>query len=198
MSLTYIQAKERLLTASDEDCQQFFKDNGYILEAAYYELFHKNCNMAHKLFLSVADEDIRANWGAFLSAMCSDCVSGYPSYMEIRNFFEVDLQLLLNYYLGDYIEIICNYSNFLGNINSEVYKYMGRVFMKNNYTSLGLLYLKHGEDYFYRDPELHYLLAEYYYQIKDYNTSRDYINKCLRLLPEYYPAVKMYKLLNTL
>ena len=55
MSLTYLQAKEKLLTDSDTDCQQFFKNNGYILELGYYELLHKNCSEARKLFLSIAE-----------------------------------------------------------------------------------------------------------------------------------------------
>jgi len=198
MGLTYLQAKEELLTDSGTDCQQFFKDNGYILELGYYELLHKNCSEARKLFSSIAENDIRANWGAYLASLCNNHISGYPSYMEIRNFFEVDLQLLLNYYLGDYVENICSYSEILGDINSEVYKYMGRVFLKNNYTTLGLIYLRQGEDCFYKDPELHYLFAEYYYKIKDYETAKMYINRCLRLLPEYYPAIKLYKILETL
>lgn len=192
----YLKAREELLTAGNPACQQFFADNGCVLEYAYAELIFGNPEQAKKIFLSVAGHDIRAHWGAFLSSMCMGKLEGYPSYMELRNFFEIDLQLLFTYYMGNYVENICNYSDWLFTINPEIYKYIGRVFLKNDYIDIGLNFLKRGKDKFFNDPELHYLLAEYYFRTNKRESAEEYINNCLMILPEYYPAVSLRQKLN--
>ena len=193
--ITFSEAKIKLLTDTGDICQQFFIENNNVLELAYYELLHKNCIDAEYLFQSIEDGNIRAKWGTFIAPLCRGYLSKYPTYIEIRSFFEIDIQLLLNYYLGDYVEEICKYMDILYTINPEIYKYMGRVFIKNNYLELGIAYLRQGKDKFYNDPELHYLIAEYYYNLKDYRKALVYIEKCLDILPEYFPARKMYEML---
>ncbi len=197
MDLEYIKAREELLTAGNPACQQFFADNGYLLESAYAELFLGSCEKSKKMFLNIIDFDVRAHWGAFFASMCSGRIEGYPTYMELRNFFEIDFQVLFNYYLGNYVENICKYDEWLFSINPEIYKYIGRVFLKNNYDNFGIVFLKKGKDKFFNDPELHYLLAEYYFNTKDYVLAQEYVDSCLRILPEYYPAVRMHQKLNT-
>lgn len=71
---------------------------------------------------------------------------------------EIDLNFLMKYYKGEYVENIIKYSDWLCTINPEVHKYIGRVFLKCGYEQEGLYFLKQAEDYFYNDPELHYLL----------------------------------------
>ena len=189
----YIKAKTELLTAGSDDCQQFFVSNGCVLELAYFNLLHQNLGEAEKLFLSIQEEDIRAHWGAFFSSLCSGSVKGFASYLELRNFFEIDFNLLFLYYLGDYVEEICKYTDWLAVTNPEMYKYIGRVFMKNKYVDFGMYFLEKGLNYFYKDPELHYLLAEHYLSISDKEKSLKYINSCIQVLPGYYPAEKLRK-----
>lgn len=191
MDLLYLKAKKELLTASGDNCQQFFEQNNCILELAYFRLYHQEPMLAYKLFMSLAESDIRAHWGAFLASICAKKISGYPSYLELRNFFEIDLNIMFAYYLGDYIEEICNYSDWLVTINSEVYKYIGRVFFKNNYMNLGFYFLKRALDYFYNDPELHYLLAEYHLTNEEKDEALKYAKSCLKVLPEYFPAINL-------
>ena len=193
MDSLYLKARDDLLTAGSEDCQQFFVDNNYLLELAYYKLFHQDVIDARKIFLSLTNSDIRAHWGAFLSSVCAKNVSGYPSYFELRNFFEIDFNIMFNYYLGDYIEEICKYADWLVTINPEVYKYIGRVFIKNKYPDFGLFFLENGLNFFYNDPELHYLLAEYYLSVSDKLNALKYVKNCLKVLPKYYPAEKLLK-----
>lgn len=191
MDSLYLNAKKELLTACSDDFQGFFEQNGYRLEFAYYKLFHQNAQVARKIFLTLADSDIRAHWGAFIASVCAKNIAGYPSYFELRNFFEIDFNILFSYYLGDYIEEICKYADWFITINPECYKYIGRVFFKRGYSEFGLFYLEQAKNCFYNDPELHYLFAEYYLSIQDYQKADKYINSCLRILPGYYPAIKI-------
>ncbi len=193
----YLKAKEELLTASSDDCQQFFISEGCILESAYWELFHQNPNKAREKFSKIIDADIRAKWGIFLSYICEDRIEGLPSYFELRNFFEPDFQILFNYYLGDYIENICKYSEWLFSINPEIYKYIGRVFMNNDYVNLGLHFLNKGKNNFYNDPELHYMLAQYYLKTEDIAAAKNATITCLNILPEYYPAKRLLNMLKS-
>lgn len=189
----YTKAITELLTAENDDCQQFFELNGCILELAYYHLLHQQPNRAQKLFLSLSDKDIRAHWGAFFSSLCTGNVTGYASYLELRNFFEIDFNLLFVYYLGNYVEEICKYTDWLAVTNPEIFKYIGRVFLKNKYYDFGLYFLQQGISNFYNDPELHYLFAEYYLSISDAESADKYTKSCLNILPGYYPALMLQK-----
>lgn len=186
-------AKEEMLTASGDDCQLFFAKNNCILELAYWKLLHNNSQDAIKLFINICDKDIRAHWGVFISHLALGKIQGYPSYFELRNFLEIDLNLLLEYYLGDYVENIVKYADWLSTINPEVHKFIGRVFLKNGFEEYGFFFLQRANDYFFYDPELHYLLAEYYFKKKDIEHAARAIANCLKILPGYYPALHLQK-----
>ena len=41
---------------------------------------------------------------------------------------------------------------------------------------------------FYNDPELHFMFAKYYLDARDYSEAEFYIDECIKILPDYYPA----------
>lgn len=192
----YNKAKEEMLTASGDDCQHFFVKNKLTLEEAYWELLHNSPQKAAKLFVKIVDKDIRAHWGSFISHLAQGKVQGYPSYFELRNFLEIDLNLFMMYYLGEYIENIVKYADWLYTINPEVHKFIGRVFLKNGYEEYGIFFLNRAKDYFFQDPELHYLLAEYYAGKNAVSLANQAILNCLQILPQYYPAIALQKKLK--
>lgn len=196
MIINYKKAKEEMLTALNDDCQHFFATNNYILELAYYELLHKNPENARSLFENISDCDIRANWGIFISGLVQGKVNSYPSYFQLRNFLEIDFNLFLKYYLGEYIENITKYADWLYTINPEVHKFIGRVFLKNGYEDYALYFLNRAKDYFFNDPELHFLLAEFYLAKKNIAEARLAVQNCLSILPEYYPAKELQRKLK--
>lgn len=193
MVLDYETAKEKLLTKKDDACQQFFVKNGYILENAYYELLSDNLDKAKNLFSLIKNSDIRAHWASFMISLIEGDVKEYPSYFELRNFLEIDLNILLTYFKGNYIEKIIRYADFLFTINPEVHKFIGRVFYNNGYKEQGMFFLDRARNYFYHDPELHYLLAFIYYNDDEFVKAEKAANDCLYILPNYFPAVSMLK-----
>ncbi len=196
MDLNYKNAKQKLLTDLDKDCQQFFIKNGYMLENAYYELLSDNINKAKILFDAIKDYDIRAHWASFMISMINSDIREYPSYFEIRNFLEIDLNILLHYFKGDYVQSIIGYSDFLFTINPEVHKFIGRVFYNNDYPEQCMFFLDKAKNYFYHDPELHYLLAYIYYKNGDYKRAEKALNECVYILPGYFPAVNLMEKLK--
>lgn len=196
MNLNYTKAKEEMLIALNEDCQHFFVQNGYMLESGYFELLNNRPQNAEELFSKISAEDIRAHWGAFIATLVQGNLHGYPSYFELRNFFEIDFNLFLKHYLGEYIENIIKYTDWLCTINPEVFKFLGRVFLNNGYDEYGMFFLKRAKDYFYTDPELHYLLAETYYKNGDKKNAKKSLKSCLEILPAYYPAIALERVLE--
>lgn len=193
MNLDYKKAKQKLLTELDADCQQFFIKKGCILENGYYELLSDNIEKAEVLFDAVKDTDIRAHWASFLISMIKADIREYPSYFELRNFLEIDLNLLLHYFKGKYVENIIRYADFMFTINPEVHKFIGRVFYNNDYPEQCMYFLNKAKNYFYHDPELHYLLAYIYYGKGDFKQAAKALEDCIYILPGYFPAVNLLK-----
>ena len=77
--------------------------------------------------------------------------------------------------------------------NQEVYKYVGRTLFANRYFNLAKEYLDKSKDVIYKDAELHFLLAQYYIHTREYTDAMNSINDCIKLLPEYCPALKLKK-----
>ena len=187
----YKKAKEKLLTDLDRGCQHFFAKKGCALELGYAKLLSDDLNSAQKLFSSIKDEDIRAKWALFMISLIEGDIKEYPTYFELRNFLEIDLNILLNYYKGDYIEKIIRYADFMFTINPEVHKFIGRVLYNNGYLEQAMFFLDRARNYYYNDPELHYLLAFIYFNNKEYQKSQKALDDCLRIIPEYFPAIDL-------
>jgi hypothetical protein len=191
MSLNYKKAKEKMLTDLNDDCQQFFIKKGYILESAYCYLLNDNLNEAKRNFSLIKDQDIRAHWALFMISMIEGNVKEYPTYFQLRNFLEIDLDILIHYFKGEYADNILRYADFMFTINKEVYKFIGRCLYNNNLEMHALIFLEKAKSYFWHDPELHYLLAYIYYNKNDKEKARKASEICLEILPEYFPAVDM-------
>lgn len=193
----YQKNTELFFSGHVQKCKNFFKKNNYIMELAYCYLIEEKIPKARELFLKAAPNDIRANWGLFLIEMITDNVKMIPHYMEIRSFLEVDLSLLLTYRKFKYIEKIITYRNYMANFNAETYKYIGHVFWCDNNIEAAMYFFNLAKDFLYNDPELHYWLAYiYYYDIKDVQKAKKYIDSCLEILPEYFPAENLKRKLK--
>jgi len=193
MNLDYKTAKENFLASRFDGCQKFFVENGCILELAYYEILAENLQEAKKLFELVKDKDIRAQWGVYLVSMLEINVTTYPSYFELRNFLEIDLNILIQNCKGQYVQNILGYADFMSKINPEVYKFIGRVFYKNGFQKEGMVLFERAKDTFYNDPELHFLIATAYLDAGDKTKALHYAKTCQKVLPDYYPAVTLEK-----
>ena len=188
MVLSYKDAKNKLLTADIDGCQQFFARNGYKLEEAYVCIYEDKLQEAEIIFRQIKEQDIRAHWALIMLAFINGEVEDVPSYFEIRNFFEIDLDILINWYKGDYVEKIVRYADYLFTINPEVHKFIGRVFWNNELKEQALFFLNRAKNYFYHDPELHFLIAQTYLEDKNIAGTINALNDCLNILPDYFPA----------
>ncbi len=194
MITTYEDAKYKLLTFSlDEECQCFFQKNNCILELAYSKIFTDEPSLAEELFKQSCNLNPRSKWGLKLAGMLLNKPVPYPTYFELRNFLEIDLNLLINYDKGAYADEILSYSDSFFSVNPEVYKYIGRVFWNNGLYSYGKFFLERAKNYFFSDPELHVLLANVYIAEGRPEKALSAVDNCLDILPDYFPAVVLKK-----
>ncbi len=191
MPAKYEQIKNKFLSGDNEGCLSYFEKHGYVLESAYCSLIEENFDKAEKYFKQISEQDPRAHWGLVLVQMLCGDVTLNPTYFEIRNFLEIDLNLMIKYYKGDFVENIIRYSDFMEYFNPESYKFIGRVFWANNMLPAALFFLRRAKDRFYNDPELHYLLGYIAYEQGDTEQSKKALQACLNILPTYAPALKL-------
>ena len=197
MIMDYNTARKVFLTSSTKECRKFFEENDCALELAYCDFIEDNLQGAKQKFASIQDADLRARWGLFLVNLIDEGkVYQYPSYFEIRNFLELDIQLLISHFKGDYVEKIASYSDFLCKINPETHKFIGRVFIKNDMKPQAIFFLERAKNFFYNDPELHFLFADIHQNDGFYEKSLKSLAECLKIIPEYYPAIRLKKIIE--
>lgn len=196
MNLNYKKAKQLLLDIDIKACEKFFKNNNCFLELGYCKLFYGNINEAKKSFAKVSHNDIRAHWALRLIPFIEGFVSFLPSYFQIRNFLEIDLNLLIKANQTNFVENIVNGADLFFSVNQESYKFISRVLINNNYSKIAKIFLDKGLEKCFNDPELQFILAEYCLKQNNKTEAIHYLNNCLNILPEYYPAIKKLNELN--
>lgn len=193
MFRTYEQVKKNFLSGEINGCTSFFEKRGNVLEAGYCYLVEGNLSKAQDAFESIIEDDPRAHWAVSMLQMLNGNVVQDPTYFEIRNFLEIDLDIFIKHYKGDYVEQIIRYCDFLEYFNPESYKFFGRVFWANNMLPASLFFLRKARDKFYNDPELHYLMAYIAYNDNKVEQCKKSLESCLSILPTYFPALNLYK-----
>ena len=194
MLSTYEKEKNKMLTSAlDDGCQRFFEKNNFLLELGYTKILTEQLNEAKSIFQSICEKDIRAKWALMLVNIL---LSEPAIYFEIRNFLEIDLNLLILYEKGDYTQEIINYAEIFSSINPETYKYLGRVFWNNGLDSIGKFFLLKAKDTLYADPELHFLLANVYLKENNIEKTISALDTCISILPQYFPAIDMKRKLT--
>lgn len=196
MIFTYNTAKKNFFETKIQGCKKFFETNKYTLEQAYCEIIYDNLTKAEELFNQIKDKDLRAHWGLIVINFLRGNVIDYPSYFEIRAFLELDLNILMLYGKGDYVEKIVRYADFMFMINPEVNKFIGRALLNHNYKPQAMFFLQRAKDKFYQDPELHYILGQIYYAENNFELCKKALTTCLQILPEYMPADTLLKKLQ--
>ena len=196
MELKYEKVKEDFLSGRLKGCRVFFEENKFYVEAGYCYIVLDKLEKAQEMFNLAKDYDVRAKWGLLLIQMIKDDIRSFPTYFQVRNFLELDLNILILYCKGNYVEKIIRYADFMAYYNPECYKFIGRAFWANNLIPAALFFLRKAKDKFYQDPELHYLLA-YIFNNNEKNIEqcKKSLNTCLEILPEYAPAKSLLKIL---
>lgn len=109
---------------------------------------------------------------------------------------EIDIDFFIKNNKTDYIEQFMGALEILASINAETYKYIARVMFANNLYNVAKTYLDKSKEIFYNDAELHFIYAKYYTNKRNYIDANFHINECLRIIPNYFPALVIQKKLS--
>lgn len=180
---------KKTLEAGKTDYIDFFKDNGNILEYGYCLLLRGDLKKAKEVLQTI--ESTRADWAVKLIQFMKGYVEVLPTYFQIRNFLEIDINLLLLAKQTDAISYILGGADILYSVNCESYKYIARVMMNNGYFDIAKTYLDKARERTFNDPELHFMYCQYHIRNQEFDKALKSIEECLNILPEYYPAVKI-------
>lgn len=161
------------------------------VEYAYFLILKDELVNAQAVFESI--DSPRAKWGKVLTDILLGYIENAPTYFEIRNFLEIDLDFLIKNEKLDYIEQVLGSLELLININQESYKYVARTMFENRLYKACREYLAKSKDVFYNDPELHFLYAKYFIKTREYGMADFHLDECLNILPDYYPAKILQK-----
>lgn len=186
----YQEAKNKFLSG-DLSVEDYFKQNGYILEYGYCKLLAGDYTRAKTIFKTISNQDLRADWANKLIQFIEGYVVEVPSYFQVRNFLEIDLNFLIEAGHPQFVENIINGADLFYSVNPESYKFIGRVMLYNNFDDIALHYLNKAKDKFYYDPEMHIMMANCYIRKNEKILAKKAINCCLDMLPDYYPAKKL-------
>ena len=164
------------------------------VEHAYLAILEGDLLTAGAVFESI--DSPRAKWGMVLIEILQGYVEKHPTYFQIRNFLEIDLDFLLKNEKIDFVEQVLGALDLLININQETYKYVARVMFENKFYKACREYLEKSKNVFYSDPELHFLYAKYFFKTREYDKADYHLDECLKILPDYYPAILLQRELS--
>lgn len=168
-----------------------FKKLHKYTEYGYCKLFQHDKKSAELVWNSVAESSPLLLWAKALLGYIEKQQIKTPTFFQIRNFYESDLDTLMSLKYSKWAENLINSIQFFADINPEVFKYTARVLLNHHFYELSEKFLKAGKDYFYKDTELHFLEAQLKLSQNEKNAAIKSLETVLDISPSYYPAKKL-------
>lgn len=190
----YIQALNELSCGHLDKAHNYFKQCCDISGCALCLFLEEKTDEAYTLLERNLDLNPAVNWLlCFIDAAEERPQKHIPSYFQIRNFYELYLNLVIQYKKFEYAGKILKNIEYFACFNKEVYKYTARVFMEAGRYDDALLFLKKSLDVYYKDPEVHFMLGEIYYNSGNKTQAENEFITADEVSGGYYPAQKRLK-----
>ena len=163
-------------------------------EEGYCYFYAGNKSAADKIWFT-ADEDISPliKWAKAFSGYVERKRNRVPTFFQIRNFYENDLDMLLSNGFDDFAENLTDSIQFFEDINPEIYKFTARVLYNHKYHDFADKFFSAARKYGNEDCELYYLEAKNNIAQKRYYSAVKSLEKSLSISKNYYPAKMLYE-----
>lgn len=179
-----------------EKAFEYYNKAENIFGCAYCKFLQGDLEEARILSTLIRNSSPSADWLYSITNLLLNNLSFFPSYFQIRNFYEQDLEMLHKYNQQKIIDKLLTITPLLANINREIYKYSARVLYNNKYYEQSKQLLLKSLDIWYKDPETHYMLGEIYEKEKDFDKAIKSYQKSNEATGEYAPAIRKLNLLT--
>jgi len=173
---------------------EIYKEAGEKYQAGFCELLSGNQDAAEKLWYSCCSSSAAAQWGICLLDFINLRANPHiPSYLQIRNFLEMDIGNFITANKIRYAENIIKNEKVLASVNLESYKLIGRALLNFGFFNQAKKYLIKSVEIVDQDAETFYHLGQYNYAIGAYPETVKMLKRCLELNNYYVPAVHLLK-----
>ncbi len=170
------------------DAAKLFYHMKMFYESGYCLLMQGDLFNTKRLWDKLDDSKPIYLWGKSLLGFIEKKPEQLPTYFQIRNFLEQDLDALLTANLTSYAENLINSIDVLAQINSESYKYMARVLFNHSYYDISKNFLEQSKDIYYKDPETHFLLAKIHLEKNEPKEAKKALETAIEVNEDYFPA----------
>ncbi len=173
----------------------------FLFEKKYYEaglcaFLLKDFEGAKKYWQKDKNQEFASSWGIIcLDLIKKEIPNKAPSFFQIRTFFEIYLNLLIENKLFDYAENLINMYPYLSQINLEVCKFIARALFANDFFESSQRFIKIIKEQEFVDPEALLISAQINYMDGKFKESGEDLEKILKTYPEYHPAINLKKII---
>ena len=174
-----------------ERAEVLFKKLHYFTECGYCKLFQGDKKSAALIWESLEDFSPLIMWAKSLLGYIDKKQIRVPTFFQIRNFYESDLDTLINLKYAKWAENLINSIQYFSDINPEVYKFTARVLYNNGFYELAEKFLKAGKNIVYEDTELHFIEAQLRLAQNEKFAAIKSLETVLSISPTYYPAQRL-------
>lgn len=173
---------------------EIYLQAGESYQAGFCYLLAGNEFEAQKLWFSYCKDSPAAQWGKCLLDLINlRNHPRIPSYLQIRNFLEMDIGYFIEANKIRYAENLIKNDELLASVNLESYKLIGRALLNFGFLTPAKKYLIKSLEIVDQDSETYYHLGQYNYMVDDYNESIKMLKRCLELNSYYVPATMLLK-----
>ncbi len=179
------------ISLTEGDCisaYNYFSKSGFTLGCGYCKFLKGETEEAKRILQMYDNDSSAAKWLIILIQIIKGNITENPTYFQIRNYFEQDMEMLFLYNQNEYIEKIINKIQYLETFNKEIYKYTARVLLNHNYYDIAEKLLRKSLDICYKDPETHYMLGDIYIQRNKILKAKLSYNTAIEVNGDYLPA----------
>lgn len=171
-----------------ETAAVLFKKLHMFTEYGYCKLFQNDKRAADEIWFAQEDYSPLIMWAKALSGYLEKQQQRTPTFFQIRNFYESDLDILISLNMLKYAENLVNSIQYFSDINPEVFKFTARVLFNHKYYKLSEKFINKAKSYIYEDTELHFIEAQIRLAQKEKTAAIKSLENLLEFEPEYYPA----------
>ncbi len=174
-----------------ERAEVLFKKLHMFAEYGYCKLYQNDKSSADKIWFAQEDTSPLILWTKALSGFLEKQPQRIPTFFQIRNFYETDLDMLMSLNMTKYAENLINSIQYFADVNLEVYKFTARVLFNHNYFGLAEKFIQTAKSYVYEDTELHFIEAQIRLSQHERMAAVRSLRNLLEFEPEYFPAKQL-------
>lgn len=192
------QAKSFFYAKNYDIAQELFLKLGMEYEAGFCAFLSNNLEDAERIWKDIKSPCIATSWGLIALDLIKLKPDKKPSYLQVRAFYEVYLNLLIENKLLGYAENFINVYPTLIRSNCEVFKFIARALFANGYYDLAMDFLVKTKQIDFFDPEALFISSQINCIKRKYTEAISNLDEILNKTPYYFPAIDFKRVLLNL